>query len=110
MSLHTQDSDSAAPTFSALIAGPPGRGRGEPRGGAERQEVTLILDQPRPEAQIARAEPRHAGVAYGLDYVGTFRHHTGTLGPFGFYGVYGSISDQILKSIFLFSANFYDEK
>ena len=51
-----------------------------------------MLEQPRPEAQIARAEPRHAGVAYGLDYVGTFRHHTGTLGPFGFY------------------ANFYDEK
>ena len=40
----------------------------------------------------ARAEPRQAGLAYGLDYVGTFRHHTGTLGPFGFY------------------ANFYDEK
>ena len=74
-----QDSDLADPTFSALIAGPPGGGRGERRGGGERQEA-------RPESQVARAEPRHSGVAFGLDYVGTFRHHTGTLGPFGFYG------------------------
>ena len=40
----------------------------------------------------SRAEARIDGVAYGLDRVGNFNHHTGTLGPFGFY------------------ANFYDEK
>ena len=44
------------------------------------------------EMETSLAEPRVDGLAYGLDYVGNFKHHTGNLGPFGFY------------------ANFYDEK
>ena len=39
-----------------------------------------------------RLDSKIDGRAYGSDYVGTFEHHTGTMGPFGFY------------------ANFYDEK
>ena len=50
-----------------------------------------LVKEPRPEP-LVRAEPRVDGRAYGADYVGSFEHHTGTLGPFGFY------------------ANFYDEK
>ena len=81
MAIH-QTSLDAPPTFSALIAGP----QGQPPG-----FVPSLVKEPRPEPLI-RAEPRVDGRAYGADYVGSFEHHTGTLGPFGFY------------------ANFYDEK
>ena len=77
-----QTSLDATPTFSALIAGP----QAQPPG-----FVPSLVKEPRPEP-LTRAEPRVDGRAYGADYVGSFEHHTGTLGPFGFY------------------ANFYDEK
>ena len=77
-----QTSLDAPPTFSALIAGPQAQ---PPR------FVPSLVKEPRPEP-LTRAEPRVDGRAYGADYVGSFEHHTGTLGPFGFY------------------ANFYDEK
>ena len=78
-----QTSVDAPPTFSALIAGP--RPRAQPPG-----FIPSLVQEP--EETEARAEPRLDGRAYGADYVGAFEHHTGTLGPFGFY------------------ANFYDEK
>ena len=111
----TVKEDSDAPTFSALIAGPGDRRplrpdlvgklrqgpRPEPRlqrrsgaraGPPGSEPLTLMRDEDLRSPLSARAEARIDGVAYGLDYVGNFKHHTGTLGPFGFY------------------ANFYDER
>ena len=74
------------PTFSALIAGPnPGSGQ------TQMFKPSVIKDAPA-ALKVPEAEPKIDGRAYGSDYVGSFEHHTGTLGPFGFY------------------ANFYDEK
>ena len=65
------------PTFSTLIAGP-----GKVRSGSLMKNT--VIEE--------RLDSKIDGRAYGSDYVGTFEHHTGTMGPFGFY------------------ANFYDEK
>merc|ERR1711879_354214 len=81
-----QNSLDAPPTFSALIAGPQGQ--------HPRFVPSLVQESPQPRQTepLTRAQPKVDGRAYGADYVGAFEHHTGTLGPFGFY------------------ANFYDEK
>ena len=65
------------PTFSTLIAGPR-----RVRSGSLMKNT--VIEE--------RLDSKIDGRAYGSDYVGTFEHHTGTMGPFGFY------------------ANFYDEK
>ena len=101
--LQTAPQLDAPPTFSALIAGPPApsfsrlmaapapsqRRLQQPR---PRPRPRVVPDPPRPHISTAQAEDRIDGRAYGEDYVGAFTHHTGALGPFGFY------------------ANFYDEK
>ena len=96
--------DDPAPTFSALIAGPPGQDRretrrrpdqrAEPRSIIEDNSLRplSLMEDNRLQAKTSLAQPRIDGVAYGLDYVGNFNHHTGALGPFGFY------------------ANFFEEK
>lgn len=68
------DLSSQEPTFSALIASEP------------TPPATPIL------LPVPKATPKVIGRAYGADLVGDFDHHTGSLGPFGFY------------------ANYYDEK
>ena len=68
------DPATQSPTFSALIAAAPTSNR--------RSSSNYISKRGR----------SIDGRAYGADAVGSFNHHTGTLGPFGFY------------------ANFYDEK
>ena len=89
------------PTFSALIAGPrPHQMKLKRLQKAQLEKLMKQTQKARLEADQARmripvpdhAEPKIDGRAYGSDYVGSFEHHTGTLGPFGFY------------------ANFYDEK
>ena len=68
----------ASPTFSALIAGPNQAGQ------AQMFKPAVIKDAPA-ALNVREAERKIDGRAYGSDHVGSFEHHTGTLGPFGFY-------------------------
>ena len=56
ISLHPQDSDSAAPTFSALIAGPPGPPRGQPRGAQRQAEWSSLIGQITSHAGLSLVE------------------------------------------------------
>ena len=71
--VHPSESRSLPPTFATLLAD------------SKPSVSPLIVPTP-------HAAPRIDGRAYGADLVGNFDHHTGSLGPFGFY------------------ANYYDEK